>query len=518
MRRLLASIATIVTLAFTLTGATFTNLEDISKYKWNPNPNTGGYAETMKKPLLGYYIGIDDGTRPFMDSFLRTASPEQPVCEGFDDPVCQSIIVNDKRNWWTHTVLDVCKDAKEARVCIEAVRINVDGDRRDLVFSKNLEGVSFKADPKHGLEAGSTASLWIDPKDKDIDRGYLIAVGGGLKIEGPAANPKKATLDFVDANVIPYKHITGMRGVRATHIFTSPATGYPAIGFGGPEQCLWTDYLECGVQSEFASNSEIELVLHLPSQITGWVFGRLDSPSIKVEKLTDKSTTSGGLNRISVSAKPVEVPLYSVKVPIEKASSRLKSAFANPKVSPCLTSRPACQHGWVGGSTSGSGQAAFEAMELMSEYLPERSQLLLPRWSFNSMEQSLIPKEFSKCSKSSNQQFQGFVTTNATVFSGTPPKLEKGFLNYKVSSLHNLPNGEEFKGSYDLVLDSQFARCLYGFSKSPVSASVSVYGSSGEKQVATTIVSEQDGWLKLSAKNFTFSSPMVKIKLSQKKR
>ena len=33
--------------------------------------------------------------------------------------------------------------------------------------------------------------------------------------------------------------------------------------------------------------------------------------------------------------------------------------------------------------------------------------------------------------------------------------------------------------------------------------------------MATTTVNEKDGWLYLSAKNFTFSSPTVKVKLSQ---
>ena len=502
--RIWAVLATAITFSLIFTGATFTKIEDLGKYKWNPNPNSGGYVETMKKPLLGFYIGIDDGTRPFMDSFIKTASPEQPLCDGFDDPICQAIVLADNRQWWTHSVLGPCKSANEATKCIEAVRITVDGEKRDLVFARQLEGVSFEADPKHGLEAGSTASLWIDPKDPDIDRGYLLAIGGGLNREGPTANPKKTSLGFIDANVIPYRHITGMRGVRPTHIFASPATGFPAIGFGGPEECLWTGNLECGVQHEFIAGSEIELVLHLPSNLTGWIFGRLDGPQINVENISKTSPSGSSINRISVSAKPIEVPLYSIKVPIENASPKLKKAFANPKISPCLTTREACKHGWVGGSTTGGGEAAFEAMEMMKDYLPEKSQLLLPRWSFNTIMEEFVPKEFTKCTKSSARQFQGFVATNASAYLGSPPKLDKGFLNYKVASLHKLPNGDVFKGSYDLVLDSSFARCLYGFSKAPLSASVAVYGENGDKQVATTLVGEKDGWLYLSAKNFTF--------------
>ena len=508
----------VITFSLVLTGATFSTTEDLDAYKWNPNPNSGGYAETIKKPLLGFYIGIDDGTRPFTDSFIKTASPEQPLCNGFDDPVCQAIISRDKRQWWTHSVLAPCKKPNEPTKCIEAVRITINEEKRDLVFTKQLEGVSFEADPKHGLEPGSTASLWIDPKDSDLDRGYLIAVGGGLNTEGPLSNPKKTSLDFIDANVIPYRRISNIPGVIPTHVFTSPATGFPAIGFGGPEECIWTGTLECGIQHEFAPDSEIELVLHLPSNLTGWIFGRLDGPQIKVENVSKSSPSGSPIRRISVSAKPVEVPLYSIKVPIESASANLKKAFADPRISPCLTTREACKHGWVGGSTSGDGEAAFEAIEIMKDYLPEKSQLLLPRWSFKSIPEEFIPKVFAKCSKSSVRQFQGFVTTNASTYLGTPPRLENGFLNYKVASLHKLPSGEIFKGSYDLVLDSLFARCLYGYSKAPISASIAVYSENGAKQIATTLVGERAGWLSLSVKNFTFSAPKIKIKIIQKKR
>jgi hypothetical protein len=39
----------------------------------------------------------------------------------------------------------------------------------------------------------------------------------------------------------------------------------------------------------------------------------------------------------------------------------------------------------------------------------------------------------------------------------------------------------------------------------------------GVNSVATTVVSEKDGWLKLGAYGFTFSSPTLRVKLSQDK-
>jgi len=50
----------------------------------------------------------------------------------------------------------------------------------------------------------------------------------------------------------------------------------------------------------------------------------------------------------------------------------------------------------------------------------------------------------------------------------------------------------------------------------PISASVSVTSSDGGQQsIATTVVNETNGWLHLSAAGFTFSSPTLKVKLTQ---
>lgn len=74
-----------------------------------------------------------------------------------------------------------------------------------------------------------------------------------------------------------------------------------------------------------------------------------------------------------------------------------------------------------------------------------------------------------------------------------------------------------FKGTYDLAMRSETARCLYrGFTTAPIKATVSITSSDGSTQnVATEVVNEKDGWLTLSAKNFTFSSPTIRIKLTQ---
>jgi hypothetical protein len=119
------------------------------------------------------------------------------------------------------------------------------------------------------------------------------------------------------------------------------------------------------------------------------------------------------------------------------------------------------------------------------------------------------------CLKDSSKLL-GFVTTNAMAYSGNAPTWNGESLEYKVSGLHFLPDGKSLTyGTYDLAMRSDAARCLYGFSNAPISASISVTGQDGEQKVATTVVNEKDGWLYLAAYGFTFSAPTVRVKLSQ---
>ena len=103
------------------------------------------------------------------------------------------------------------------------------------------------------------------------------------------------------------------------------------------------------------------------------------------------------------------------------------------------------------------------------------------------------------------------------VYLGKPPVFDKESqsLDYKVASPHFNSKGEVFKGTYDLQIKSDVARCLYGFSNAPISAKISIISESGEANVATTVVNEKDGWLRMAAYGFTFSAPTVKVKLTQ---
>jgi hypothetical protein len=73
-----------------------------------------------------------------------------------------------------------------------------------------------------------------------------------------------------------------------------------------------------------------------------------------------------------------------------------------------------------------------------------------------------------------------------------------------------------FRGYYNLKMTTETARCIYDFKPIPIQATISVVTQEGEKIVGTTVVKANDDWIELTAANFEFSSPVLRVRLSDK--
>jgi hypothetical protein len=161
---------------------------------------------------------------------------------------------------------------------------------------------------------------------------------------------------------------------------------------------------------------------------------------------------------------------------------------------------------------SNSGTQVFDIIDEFRLATQDKAAGLSLLWNFTT-----IDATGNRCMKDTSKVL-GFVTTNATGYSGNAPLFKNGFLSYEVAGLHYAPDGSLNQGSYDLLMRSDLARCLYGFSKAPLRASVSVVNDKGAKTTSTNVVSEKNGWLKMAAYGFTYSNKVIKIKISKKKK
>jgi hypothetical protein len=478
------------------------NQDLLKKYAWPPAPTLLG--NTLDDPLLGYQYGIvDDFTQGAeAHSFISVGGPVQPLCSGFQDPVCLTEISRGN-GWWLNAVLPPCDLARTIDACIEGVKVTDGTGSRELVFNKILSGPTWAADATHGDVPGSSPSLWRDPADSDSSHGFKVTVSGNLATQNPSSTPIHTNLASFQSSVAAYQEVQG--NYQGYELLTNAGVSHPFWGSG--PGCIWSEQGVCGAMINFPLGMKIQLRVHIPSELSSWLIGRISNPTIALSDISGAPQSK----RLSIEADPVNVPLFHVEVPIAKASEKLKNGFNSDKNTLCNPSYPSCQHGFIGGNTSASYPTAFEGYDLFQEYLDQKAGIMMPTWSVRTVQNSL-GSTFNSCPKFG---FSGLVTTNASIYEGNPPTWDGSSLNYKVAGVHLDPDGNVFQGSYDLILKSELARCLYKLSNTPISATISVVDSGGSQIISTATFKEENGWVRMSARGFTFSSPTVKVKLNQ---
>lgn len=280
------------------------------------------------------------------------------------------------------------------------------------------------------------------------------------------------------------------------------------------KDCFLLTQAYCLVRWAHPENSSFRVSIKTGSKLVGWFHGRIYEPTVASTTLDD------GQVQVTVEGKSMRVPTLATwaknsELPreldemIEKEFRDRGNQFAGVAF-------------FGGNEKSRDLQAvsdernpsfdenSFARYLLWVQVAKDRAYANPSTWSFRTMEGL---GQFEKCVGSTG--VAGMVTTNSNAYLAGPPKFADGVLSYKVSSPHFDSKGAIQVGTYDLAIRSDVARCIYGFTKAPIQASISVIYDDGQSKSATTIVSERDNWLRLSAKGFTYSSPTLRVSLTQ---
>lgn len=416
------------------------------------------------------------------------------VCESLTDPNCSKM-----QSIFVEIMLPACS-GNQYKYCIEALSV---GKSRESLnqgkYLRSVQGTTVAADPASNLPAGGTTSIWQVTGADHTGGNDKYSVGARLKYS--FANGRLNLMGF-ETSIVPFREITGNN-----YQFMQ----MKVVNFGGKDQlvhywhvgnCIWQEPGLCGVATRWAEESVASISLRVPNTVTGWLHGRLEDPNVSVKKID--STT----NSISVIAKPVTVQGSAPKVNVKEISPELMKVITRNGAEPLRS-----DSGYVWQMEPNTYN-----LDWFNGWLPltkDKADGFSDYWNFKSIAGNFSSATESKC-LASTEKLVGLVTTNSLWYSGNPPTFKDSELNYKVAALHFNPDGvTPFLGSYDLVIDSAAARCLYGYSSAPIQASLNIVSSNGENQVATTTLNENGGWLKLSAKGFTFSTPTIKVKFTQ---
>ncbi len=387
------------------------------------------------------------------------------------------------------SILPMCVAANDP-ACIEKLELApAGGDFVEAKYERTATGgFLHDADPKLNLLQGAAGSIFDAPSVPSASgtSKYAVVLKVGQNFSHAAG--KFNSPESIKAMVVPVRDDTGAQYGNIA------ADG---SGGGATNVCAYFDVGHCGIPQDFADGTKVRLSIRAPKTLGGWFRGRIKSPNISVESANSSS------NRIVMEGESNNVARLAYvqeKVTMTDDDRNFLSTTSN--------------WGSQAGIAYGFDGSEQKAPELIDHFRTKMKDTATGTSSFWTM--GTIPGGYGSGCLSDTSKVLGIVTTNAMAYEGSAPSFRNGELDYKVAGLHYLPDGkDEVQGSYNLVLRSETARCLYGFNKAPISAKISVTSASGEAKVATTVMSEKDGWVKLAAYGFTFSSPTISVKLTQ---
>lgn len=359
-------------------------------------------------------------------------------------------------------VLPLCNE-KNSGYCVSSVDIYKTGQTpKPAKYLGQSQGNKFKAQPEYNLPEGG-GPLVFDAADVPHAGGgttYAVIASYVLFCNGPSY---KCMYNSFYLNVQPF-----------TSNGTNPTSYIGAEKF------------------DFTSGTRVSVTLQMPDSVGGWFAGRVLDPNLNISPLKGHT----GFIEMHLDAAALDVNRISANVPNDSFTPQMKALNIPPD----------------GGAAIESGSAkAITFVDELRPFVSDRSTGRQAIWQLKA-----IFIENAICYPP--DQVNGLVTTNAVGYSWNPPAFQDGFLNYKMAGLHYNKDGSLAHGTYDLIMRSDVARCLYDFSNAPLSATVQIIAADGKnEEVATSVVSEKDGWLKIAAYGFTFSSPTARVKIQGEK-
>ncbi len=454
-----------------------------------------------------------DGDVPFQSKLTGLFN-----CQKYDDSNCGS----DKYMLYM-APLGFCDESLKFDCVKEVYAEKETGEKLSIKYLEEFPGKTpydFQGNTEANLPSGRSTFL-VDIPEAPHQGGtkYLISAA----MEGyKSFNEKVFTLAEMRVGIFavsldnqyqspaePIQSINYMRGGVGT-------PNYKRLAFtndGQPASCVQATRSICANAWPLPNNIKFGIQLKLKTKISGWLHGRVYGPTANL------TIDNDGDQILDVNGYSLKVPILYGWLPVSKFTPDLKYYYeTNPRMQDVGTGET--KNGikvMLHDSNQYNSNSFNEAVAWIGA-LSDQASNYPSEWAIRTMESGIRGNIANSCFESKNN-ISGIVSTNATAFIAGPPEFNSldQSLDYKVAAPHFLPDGTVFTGTYTLSIRSNVARCIYGFTSAPISAKVSIISATGNASIATTTLVEKNGWITLSANGFTFSSPTIKVRLTQDK-
>ena len=460
-------------------------------------------------------ISFEDVIDSYLPSKLAQAKGRLNTGEFDDAVICTSTQdANCGKSgyfWDVRAVLAECTSASQLN-CVESLSATLPNGTviNGTVSSRWNEWSKFPEDSALGIPAGGEQLTWKLPganpggSEEFALMPILFANGESGRVTHHSLNVVLRPVTVVSGTYTKAESSVGKRGV-GLGIFSNTTAN--ELG------CVIAETTRCAKAASFTDlKIQYTVKIRLARYVQPWLHGRLFEPTIDTQNL------GGTSNILTVSAKPLQIPIVGGWKKWSELPESIKARFpfgaggttannddwTNPDISKRIL-----RH-----MQQPAGDRAITEFKEWNPLFSDKPFTMKTMWTVRTIQ--IMSPEVSSCSK---QGFSGLVTTNAAVYSDGPPTYTKATssMDYVVGAPHYDLRGELFRGTYGLIMRSDVARCIYGFGTAPISAKIEIASENGTPAVAVTTISQTADWLRLFAAGFTYSTPQIKVKLSEDK-
>ena len=434
------------------------------------------------------------------------------LCTSLSDAACKK----DGYRIDFRSVLAPC-ESDDQLDCVQSITAKLpDGTISKGTVARKWNAFSaFAGDPTIGVPTGGAQTTWKIPGSNPgstEDYALTVIVGGrtGPMTNGVAA---KNSYSSLQVNLKPIREVTGNYNEPRSSVGVRGAgRGLFTDTTASERGCVIAELNRCAMAASFNLETQFTVKVRLSVQSSQWMHGRLYDPSVSVDPL------SGDAKLLTVTANPLQVPMVAGWVAWKDLPETIKVKYpqgaggTGADMSDFTTPDLANRIMRVG--MRAAGQDALDDFKLWNPLLSDKPMAMRTMWSLRTISNS--DPAINACNKDG---LSGLVTTNAAVYSDGPPSFDKESqsLNYTVGAPHFDTSSKVFNGTYSLTMNAEVARCIYGFGKAPISAKIEIASEDGTPDVAVTTLSQDGNWMKLSANGFHYSTPQIKVKLTEEK-
>lgn len=451
-------------------------------FAWPTSPGVG---------YMGLYID-DDISHTRLVSTLRNSTGK--LCKSLDDAICGGSTVS------VYAILPPCGSTIQID-CIESIGSKAkSGTTETATFSRLFPEAGladFAGDASAKIPTGSSPSIWTLPNTPHNAGNEYMAI---VSVSGQSTSSRQSlTSPTIHASLYPVKVVTG-NFARNVPSPDSSGVSHPS---GEPwANCATVAEGSCAARQDFPADTAFSLSLRLSTPPTGWLHGRIFDPDISF-------STSAGVTTLRVQANPAQVPAVATWTKVDRLPAALVTGGCT------LTS--------MCGQSNPQSSGAESAVESWRPFYEDKASWVRGHWMYMTLTSSMVTPPSGPPGNASSTNcladtsvLHGFVTTNATGYAAGPPNYsqsDKSF-SYTVASPHYNERGQEIVGTYNFVMRSATARCLYGIGEGKLSATVAISQSDGKDRTADVAVADDGTWLKVSVSGFHYSSPVIKTTLT----